>query len=155
MSNAFVNRKQIKKMVTKYRALPSGGTNPNSGETQELTQFVHFTLDQFFDLLLKNQIVSGTDTIDDAMQQKNNYGIKLYFAQHAERDDCPDDDSNHIGRNTIVMVNTVQKNEVWYDMPDADNTIDAIQEYVSAESGFGLDKGVKCPPECPPFQNSL
>lgn len=155
MRKAFVNRNQIENMVKKYRESPAGGMNPNSGETQNLTQFVHFTLDQFFELLLKNKIITTASVVDSIIQQKSNFGVKLYFAQHVNSDDCPDNDSSHVGRNTIVMVNTVQKNAVWYDVPDVDNTIDEIQEYVSAESGSGLDKGVKCPPECPPFQNSL
>jgi len=155
MSDSIISKDQIRSMVVKYRNAPSGGINPATSQQQELTHFVHFTFAQLIELLIANNIVATADTIETILQSRNNFGFKVYLAQHATTNDCPNNNPDFIGRNTVVIVNTVKVNNVWYDMPDMNNTIPGIQQYVTSSSGKGTDKSEMCPPQCAKFSGSL
>ena len=155
MSNSIIKRSTAKSMVDKYQKAPVGSINPNTSQVPPLTKFVHFTLAQFFELMTLNGIVKDSDTIGAILESKSNFGIKIYLAQHVDASDCPDNDATQIGSNTVVIVNTVMKDFIWYDIPEPNSGITEVREFETPTSGQAVDKGNKCPPECGSFSNSL
>jgi hypothetical protein len=139
----FLNKEQIEPMIEAYRKNPTGGLNPNSRETQPLTQFVHHPVTHLIELLLANQVVSPLDTIEHILFKMKNYGLKIYFAQHVSKEDCPEGNIDFIGRNTVVLVNTTKgEDNLWHDLLEAGEMQAA-------------DKGNLCPPQCTLFARSL
>ena len=143
-----VTVQQIKKMIDSYKAHPGGGTNTNG--PCGLTRFAHFPISQIVKLLVDNGVVTRDQTVEDLLNNKAN-GIKMYFCQHVDKDDCPPSPPEYLGYNTAVVVATViNTDKKWDDLLATDKN-----SVMMMDSGQGTDKANLCPPQCALFGTTL
>lgn len=149
-----IKKSQLIKMINGYKDHPEGGKD-DTGTLRELTRFAHFPVSRILELFVDNKIVSSDDTIADLLSNKT-HGLKIYFSQHMDKDDCPVDFKNYVGRNTTVLVNTeLNAEKKWDDMLDDGKESSSFVATSAFNSGTGSDRTELCPPQCGLFGKTL
>ncbi|MCA0396405.1 MAG: hypothetical protein LCH51_03315 [Bacteroidetes bacterium] len=144
-----IPRKRLREMQSRFLSSPSGGRDQH-GNQQETTKYAHFPIKNIMELLVVNEIVKLNTTIGDASKIED-FAIRVFFAQHIDKDDCPENlpaGIDYVGRNTVVLVNAKHvSGDEWENMLDYKSA--EIPGY-SVNAGEGSDKTNLCPPQCSP-----
>jgi hypothetical protein len=134
---------QLEKMKAAYKANPSGGNNKHH-HSMPLTDYSLIPLKNILSLLLANDIVKNDNRVEEVLKI-DTYAVKAYFAQHVDAADCPENNEDYIGRNTVALVACRKGSNGWEDIigDELDSDEDRI---ISAREA--CDKGRLCPPHC-------
>ena len=149
---------QMRKMIRNFKMHPEGGCD-SGGIKCATTSFANFPVPQILQLLLKDKVISGNQTVDE-LCQNGNIAVKTYFAQHVEKADCPATSEDYVGYNTVFLVSCVYEkySKKWNDVIDYDDPENASVIFADDsldDSGTGTDKANLCPPQCSIFGNKL
>ena len=149
---------QMRNMIRNFKMHPEGGCD-SGGIKCATTSFANFPVAQILDLLLKDGVITGGQTIDQ-VRSNGNIAVKTYFAQHVEKADCPAVPEDYVGYNTVFLVSCVYEkySNKWNDVPDYSEPENATVVFavdLLGDPGAGTDKANLCPPQCAIFGNKL